>query len=64
MVYIRNIFEHTTPADIHMLCELPYPVFNDIIMKQIEENKKQKQKLDNMKNKTVKMRPAPKKRKR
>lgn len=54
MVYIRNIFENVTPADIAVLCELPYPIFNDVIMKQIDENKKQKSKIDALKNNNIK----------
>jgi len=50
MVQMRNLFEQLTPSDICMLCELPFPVYNDILLKQIEENKRQKSKIDGIKN--------------
>lgn len=37
-----------TPADIFMISELPYPLFNDILLKQIEENKKQQKSLQDI----------------
>jgi hypothetical protein len=33
------------------MSELPFPLFNDILLKQIDENKKQQKKLDDLKNK-------------
>jgi hypothetical protein len=35
------------------MSELPFPLFNDILIKQIEENKKQQKKLDEIKTKSV-----------
>jgi hypothetical protein len=32
-----------------LLSEIPFPLFNDVILKQIEENKKQQAKLENLK---------------
>lgn len=51
-VQIRNLFEQLTPSDICILCEMPFPVFNNIILKQIEENKAQQKRLESIKNKT------------
>lgn len=51
---MRGLFEHMNPADFCMLLELPFPLFNDLLVKQIEENKKQQKELDNIKNKTSK----------
>jgi len=48
-VQIKELYEHTTLIDIIQLSELPYPVFNDIIMKQLDENKNQQKKLEDLK---------------
>ena len=48
-VQIKELYEHTTLVDIIALSELPYPVFNDIILKQLEENKNQQKKLEELK---------------
>jgi hypothetical protein len=38
-------------VDIFQLCDIPYPIFNDLIMKQIDENKIRKKKLDALREK-------------
>ena len=48
---MRGLFEHMTPADLFLLGEIPFPLFNDVLLKQIDENKKQQKKLEEMKNK-------------
>lgn len=48
---MRGLFEHMSPADLYLMSELPFPLFNDILLKQIDENKKQQKKLDDLKNK-------------
>ena len=35
-----------TPADIGFICELPYPLYKDFTIKQSEEHKKEKDRLD------------------
>jgi hypothetical protein len=50
---MRGMFEHMSPADVALMSELPFPLFNDILIKQIEENKKQQKKLDEIKTKSV-----------
>jgi hypothetical protein len=51
-VQIRGLYENLDLTDLSSLCELPYPLYNDILLKQIEDNKKQKQNLDKIKEKT------------
>jgi hypothetical protein len=53
---MRNLFENLNPADFCMLLEMPFPLFNGIIVKQVEENKKQQKELENIKNKTPRKR--------
>jgi hypothetical protein len=43
------LFESTNPGDIGSILDLPYPLYNDIILKQYEEKKKQKEELDKRK---------------
>ena len=50
-VQMRGLFEHMSPSDLYLMSELPYPLFNDILLKQIEENKKQQQRLNELKSK-------------
>jgi hypothetical protein len=45
-----------SPADFCMLLEMPFPLFNDILVKQVESNKKQQKELESVKNKTSKKR--------
>jgi len=52
-VQIKELYEHTTLVDIIQLSELPYPVFNDIILKQLDENKNQQKKLEQLKQKNA-----------
>ena len=51
IVQMRNLFEQLTPSDICLLCELPFPIYNDILMRQIDENKSQQKKIGDIKNK-------------
>jgi len=37
-----------TLVDILQLSEIPYPVFNDVILKQIEHNKAEKKRMDKL----------------
>ena len=46
---MRGLFEHMSPSDLYLMSELPFPLFNDILLKQIDENKKQQKKLDDLK---------------
>jgi hypothetical protein len=46
---MRGLFEHMSPSDLYLMSELPFPLFNDILLKQIEENKKQQQRLSELK---------------
>jgi hypothetical protein len=48
---MRGLFEHMSPSDLCLMSELPFPLFNDILLKQIDENKKQQKKLDDLKSK-------------
>lgn len=42
----KKLFEHWNPSDIVLIAELPYPIYNDIILKQFEERKKEKKMMD------------------
>jgi hypothetical protein len=43
-----------TLVDIISLSEIPYPIFNDVILKQIESNKRETKRLGNMSQQTNK----------
>jgi hypothetical protein len=47
----QQLFDNT--GDILSLLTLPYPLYHDIILKQIAERRKEKQKLDKIKNKPL-----------
>jgi hypothetical protein len=47
-VQIKELYENMTLVDIINLSEIPYPVFNDVILKQIEGNKRETKRLDNL----------------
>ena len=44
-VQVKDLYENMTLVDILTLSDIPYPIFNDVILKQIQENKKQSQKI-------------------
>jgi hypothetical protein len=47
-VQVKELYEHMTLVDIINLGEMPYPMFNDVILKQIEGNKREKKHLDQL----------------
>lgn len=47
LVHIKNIFEYWSPGDIFSISELPYPIFNDLLLRQIKANEKTASKLLN-----------------
>jgi hypothetical protein len=53
-VQIKELYEHMTLVDIINLSEMPYPIFNDVILKQIESNKRETKRLGNMSQQTNK----------
>lgn len=48
-VTLRGLYESMNICDIANLFELPYPIFHDVLMKQIEENKAQKEAIEKAK---------------
>lgn len=42
----KKIFDSWNPSDVVWLSELPYPLYNDLILSQYEEKKKEKKALD------------------
>ena len=42
----KKLFEHWNPSDIVLISELPYPLYNDIILKQYGEYKREKKQID------------------
>ena len=56
MVHSKGLFEHWTPADIVMISELPFPLFNDVFLKQIEQNKKEQARIEALKKNPTKKR--------
>jgi hypothetical protein len=40
----QSIFENT--GDLNSILSLPYPLYHDVILKQVEEKKKEKNRLD------------------
>lgn len=47
----QQLFDNT--GDILSLLSLPYPLYHDIILKQIDERRKEKQKLKDIQNKPL-----------
>jgi hypothetical protein len=45
-VQVKELYEHMTLVDIISLSEIPYPVFNDVVLRQIEGNKREKKRLE------------------
>ena len=51
-IFYQSIFENT--GDLNSILQLPYPLYKDIILKQVEEKKREKKELDaKMKNKQI-----------
>lgn len=42
----KKLFEHWNPSDIVLIAELPYPLYNDMILKQYSEYKREKKQVD------------------
>lgn len=51
LLLYQQLFDNT--GDILSLLNLPYPLYHDIILKQINERRKEKQKLSDIKNKKI-----------
>jgi hypothetical protein len=51
-VQIKELYENMTITDVLMLNEVPYPIFNDIILKQINHNKLERKRISELNNKT------------
>jgi len=47
-VQIKELYENMTLTDILQLSEIPYPIFNDVILKQIGHNKAEKKRMDEL----------------
>lgn len=50
VIQVKALYENFNISDVINMCELPYPLFNDIILKQIEDNKNTKKKLEELNN--------------